>query len=416
MGKKRNKDQNIIVGLDIGTTKICAVVAEEDKDGKQRVIGIGTSPSNGLRKGIVVNIESTVESITRAIEAAEEMSSIEICSVFAGIAGSHIKSFNSSGVIPIAHDDGEINKEDMHRAIEAAKAISIPLDREVIHVIPQEYTVDGQEGIKDPLGMYGVKLEANVHVVTAAVTSAQNVIKCITTAGFEVEDIVLEPLASSIATLTKDEKESGVILIDIGGGTTDFVVFTEGVIRYADVLGVGGINVTNDISVGLKIPIAKAEETKKRFGCAFLPSVDDSEEFMVPGVVGRKSDSMRRRDLAEIVQMRMEEIFVILKKEIKKSGYSDKIGAGIVLTGGASLLSGSIELAQNVFNVPVRIGRPKNMTGLVEVLDSPIYATGVGLAQYGFSYRVQNKDMDFRGRNIFSKVFRRMKDWYSEYF
>lgn len=408
--------KNIVVGLDVGTTKICAAVAEMDRDRRIRIIGIGTSPSHGLRKGVVVNVESTIESIGRAIDEAEEMSGVEIHSVFAGIAGGHIKSMNSRGVVSISREANEISQADIDRAVNAAKAISIPMDREVIHTIPQGYVVDGQDGIKDPRGMSGTRLEVEVHIITGAITSAQNIINSINRAGFEVEDIVLEPLASSIATLTQEEKDSGVILIDIGGGTSDFVVFTDGAIRHTDILAVGGDHVTNDISIGLKIPIGKAEEIKKKFGCALTELVKESEEFVLPGIVGRAASSMRRRDLAEIIQARMEEVFVLIKREVEKTGYLNLIGSGVVLTGGASLLPGTLDMASKIFQLPTRLGKPRDVSGLVEVLDSPIFATGVGLAQYGFRYRDEGGDHQLQGRNLFNKIFGRMKKMVGDYF
>lgn len=400
----------------MGTTKICAAVAEMDRDKRIRIIGIGTSPSHGLRKGVVVNVESTVESIGRAIDEAEEMSGVEIHSVFAGIAGGHIKSLNSRGVVSISREANEITQQDIDRAVNAAKAISIPMDREVIHTIPQGYVVDGQDGIRDPRGMSGTRLEVEVHIITGAITSAQNIINCINRAGFEVEDIVLEPLASAIATLTQEEKDSGVILVDIGGGTSDFVVFTGGAIRHTDILAVGGDHVTNDVSIGIKVPIGKAEEIKKKFGCALASMVKETEEFVVPGIVGRAASSMRRRDLADIIQARMEEVFNLVRREIEKTGYLSLIGSGVVLTGGASLLPGTLDMAGQIFQLPTRLGKPRDVSGLVEVLDSPIFATGVGLTQYGFRYRDEGSDHQLRGRNVFNKIVGRMKNWVGDYF
>ena len=408
--------KNIVVGLDVGTTKICAAVAEIDRDNRIRIIGIGSSPSHGLRKGVVVNVESTVDSIGRAIDEAEEMSGVEIHSVFAGIAGGHIQSLNSRGVIAIARDSNEITQEDIDRAVNAAKAISIPMDREVIHTIPQGFVVDGQNGIKDPRGMSGARLEVDVHIITGAITSAQNIVNCVNRSGFEVEDIVLEPLASSIATLTQEEKDSGVILMDIGGGTTDFVVFTDGAIRHTDILSVGGDHVTNDISIGLKIPLGKAEAIKKKFGSTLSKNIKDSEEFAVPGVVGRSASNMRRKDLAEIIEMRMEEVFSLVYREIEKTGLLDLIGSGVVLTGGASLMPGSLELASHMFKLPARLGKPRDVSGLVEVLDSPIFATGVGLTQYGFRYRELGGSAQLKGRRVFTQIVDRMKNWVGDYF
>lgn len=410
------RDGDIIVGLDIGTTKICAIVAESDKQGHQRVIGIGSTPSKGLRKGVVVDLESTVESIGKAIEAAEEMTNIEIESVFSGIAGGHIKGFNSRGVIPVSGEGGEISDDDIKRVIDSAKAISIPMDREVIHVIPQDFIVDGHDGVKDPKGMTGVRLEAEVHIVTGAIASAQNIIKSINRAGIEVEDIVLEPLASSMATLTDDDKKGGVVLIDVGGGTTDVVVYVNGAIRHTDVFSVGGDHITNDIAIALKIPISKAEDIKKKYGCATTSMVKPNEEFIVPGIVGRGANGMPRKILAEIIQMRIEELFSLVKEEIKKTGLSEYIGSGVVITGGTALLAGIAETAKHIFDVPVRIGKPREVAGLMEILDSPIYSTGVGLVLYGARHRNENEIGRFKGRNIFGKITQRMRDWVEEYF
>lgn len=407
-----------VVGLDVGTTKICAVVAQKESDDNDipRVIGVGITPSYGLRKGVVVNLESTTDSIEKAIELAEDMAHVEIQSVFAGIAGGHIKSFNSRGTVPITHKDNEITNDDVNRAISMAKAISIPIDREVIHTIPQEFIVDGQGSIKDPRGMSGVRLEAEVHIVTGAITSAQNIVKCINRGGFEVEDIVLQPLASSMATLTQEEKDSGVILIDIGGGTTDVVLYLDGSVRHTYVLSLGGDHLTNDVAIGLKVPIGKAEEIKKRFGCARTEMVDEDEEFMLPGVIGRAAARMKKRQLVEFIELRMEEIFDLVKQDIERTGLGEFVSSGIVLTGGTSLLKGSIEMAEDIFGIPVRLGTPRGVTGLVEVLDSPIYSTGVGLAQYGLKYRERGNPSRFRGRNIFTKVIQRMTEWVGEYF
>lgn len=408
--------RDIVVGLDIGTTKVCAIVAQKKSDEDMKVIGIGVSPSNGLKKGVVVNIENTIDSIIKAVEEAENMSSVEITSVYAGIAGSHIKCISNRGMIPISSEDKEITEEDIAMALNSAEAIKIPPDREVIHAIPQDFTVDGADGIKDPKGMHGVRMEAKVNIITGAVTAAQNLCKCIEKAELDINDLILEPLASSMAVLTEEEKDSGVVLVDIGGGTTDVMIFTEGIIRHTGVIGVGGDNVTQDISVGLKLPMVKAEETKKKFGCAVTSLVDRHDEFTVPGIIGRKSDKMRRQYLAEIIQFRMEEIFMMVDQQIKKSGYGGNVGAGIVLTGGASLIQGCSDLAQNIFNVPVRIGRLREVGGVVEVMDSPMYATAVGLAKYGFEYKDKYEDMELKGGNPVSRLFYRIKRWYSEYF
>ncbi len=410
------REPEVVVGLDVGTTKICAVVAEANEQDEIRVIGIGTTPSKGLRKGVVVDIESTVESVGKAVEEAEQMANVEIHSVFSGISGGHISGMNSRGVVPVLGKNGEITDDDVQRSIESAKAVSIPMDREVIHTIPQQFIVDGQDGVKDPRGMSGVRLETEVHIVTGAITSAQNIIKSINRAGLEVEDIVLEPLASSLAVLTEEEKAQGVVLIDIGGGTTDVVCFVDGAIHHTDVFSIGGDHLTNDIAIGLRIPISKAEEIKKKFGCAMVSIVKDNEEFVVPGIVGRAANSMPRTILAELIEMRMEELFTLIKDQIKRNGVTEFIGSGIVITGGTALLVGLTEMARKVFDVPVRLGRPTNVSGLVDVLDSPIYATGVGLVQYGFKHRKESGGGRFRGRNIFEKITQRMREWVGEVF
>jgi len=409
-------NKNFVVGLDVGTTKICAVVTERTSKGIPKVVGVGITPSYGLRKGVVINLESTTDSVEKAIAIAEEMAHVEVQSVIAGIAGGHIKSFNSRGEIPITHKDNEITNEDVERVIGMAKAVSVPMDREIIHTIPQEFIIDGQGGVKNPRGMSGVRLEAEVHIVTGAVTSAQNIIKAIRHAGFEVGDIVLQPLASSIATLTEEEMNSGVILIDIGGGTTDVVLYLDGSVRHTYVLSVGGDHVTNDIAIGLKVPLGKAEEIKKRFGCARLSMVGENEEFVLPGVIGRAANRMSRRQLVEIIELRMEEIFNLVKQDIERTGYAELVSSGVVVTGGTSLLKGTVEMAEDIFDVPVRMGTPRGVAGLIEVLNSPIYSTGVGLAEYGLQHKSNGRLSRFKGRNIFAKIAKRMTEWVEEYF
>ena len=414
--KNKSKPGEIVIGLDVGTTKICAIVAERTQDNQIRIIGLGNGPSTGLRKGCVVNIESTVESIRTVIDEAERATGVEIHSVFTGIAGGHIQSINSHGVAHINREDGEITDEDINRSINAAKAISLPMDRELIHAIPQSFTVDGQGGIKDPRGMSGVRLESEVHIITGAITSAHNIVKCINRAEVEVEDIVLEPLASSIATLTQEEKNNGVIIIDMGGGTTDYLIYVNNAIKHSNVLAVGGDHVTNDIAIGLKVPNSKAEEIKKKFGYAKMEMINKNEEFVLPGVLNRPSKSIPSAKLAEIIELRMEEIFTLINTDIESSGLGTFIGSGIVLTGGASLMKGTLELAEQIFCLPTRIGIPQHVEGLVDVIESPIYATGVGLIKYGFQYREEGGEVYFRGRNVFSKTLQRMKKWLGEYF
>ncbi|MBP1752444.1 MAG: ftsA [Geobacteraceae bacterium] len=409
-----NRRENLIVGLDIGTTKICAIVGNVTEDGVD-IVGIGTSPSRGLRKGVVINIETTVASIKKAVEEAELMAGCEIKSVYAGIAGGHIKGFNSQGVIAIKNR--EVTSDDVRRVIDAAKAIAIPMDREVIHILPQEFIIDDQDGIREPLGMSGVRLEAKVHIVTGAVASAQNIIKSCNRAGLDVADIVLEQLASSEAVISPEEKEIGVALIDIGGGTTDIAIFVDGAIKHTSVLSLGGNHLTNDIAVGLRTPMAEAEKIKKKYGCCFSSIVGKDETIEVPSVGGRKPRVLSRQLLAEILEPRMEEIFTLVNREIVKSGYEDRIASGVVLTGGTSILEGTPELAEQIFNLPVRRGLPQNIGGLVDVVNSPIHATGVGLVVYG------SKNLGIRefptvqtDDNVFRRVTRRMREWFGEFF
>jgi cell division protein FtsA len=409
-----NRRENLIVGLDIGTTKICAIVGNVTEDGVD-IVGIGTSPSRGLRKGVVINIETTVASIKKAVEEAELMAGCEIKSVYAGIAGGHIKGFNSQGVIAIKNR--EVSSDDIRRVIDAAKAIAIPMDREVIHILPQEFIIDDQDGIREPLGMSGVRLEAKVHIVTGAVASAQNIIKSCNRGGLDVADIVLEQLASSEAVISPEEREIGVALIDIGGGTTDIAIFVDGAIKHTAVLSLGGNHLTNDIAVGLRTPMAEAEKIKQKYGCCFSSLVGKDETIEVPSVGGRKPRILSRQLLAEILEPRMEEIFALVNREIVKSGFEDRIASGVVLTGGTSILEGSPELAEQVFNLPVRRGLPQNIGGLVDVVSSPAYATGVGLVVYGSKNlgirefpTVQSDD------NAFRRVVRRMKEWFGEFF
>ena len=410
------KDSGLVVGLDVGTTKICAVVGQIDDDGAIDIIGIGVHPSKGLRKGVVVNIDSTVESIQKAVHEAELMSGVQIDSAFVGIAGGHIKGFNSRGVIAISGKGREVTQADADRVIDAAKAVALPVDREVIHVLPQEFIIDDQGGIKEPLGMSGVRLEAEVHIVTAAVTSAQNIIKCVNRAEIEVSDIVLEQLASAEATLLPDEKELGVVLLDIGGGTTGMAIFLRGSIWHSSVISLGGEHITNDIAIGLRTPSHEAEEIKKKYGCAMTSLVKGDETIEVPSVGGRKARVLSRQLLCEIVQPRVEEIFSLVNREIQKTGYEDAIAAGIVVTGGTSKMEGIAELAEQIFDLPVRMGVPKGVGGLVDVISSPQYATGVGLVLYGAAHRTQRRFRKASDRVIFNKVFSRMKEWFDSYF
>ncbi|NJC89254.1 MAG: cell division protein FtsA [Desulfuromonas sp.] len=406
------KGENLIVGLDIGTTKICAIVGTMTEAGLD-IVGIGTSPSRGMRKGVVINIEGTVTAIRKAIQEAELMAGCEINSVFAGIAGGHINGINSQGVIAIK--SREVTAEDVRRVIDAAKAIAIPMDREVIHILPQEFIVDDQDGIKEPLGMNGVRLEVRVHIVTGAVASAQNIIKSCNKAGVAVGDIVLEQLASAEAVLTQDEKELGVALVDIGGGTTDIAIFVDGAIKHTSVLSLGGNHLTNDIAVGLRTPSQEAERIKQKWGCCLTSMVGKDETIEVPSVGGREPRVLSRQLLAEILEPRVEEIFTLVNRELIKSGFENRISSGLVLTGGSAILSGMPELAEQIFNLPVRRGVPQGIGGLADVVNSPVYATGVGLVKYG-SRNLQSSNFAIGQENIFDKVVRRMKEWFGEFF
>lgn len=408
------KRDNLIVGLDIGTTKICAIVGNVTEDGVE-IVGIGTSPSNGLRKGVVINIESTVASIKKSIEEAELMAGCEIKSVYAGIAGGHIKGINSDGVIAIKNR--EVNQDDVRRVIDAAKAINIPMDREVIHILPQEFIIDEQDGIREPLGMSGVRLEAKVHIVTGAVTSAQNIVKSCNRAGLDVADIVLEQLASAEAVLSPDEKELGVCLVDIGGGTTDIAIFADGAIKYTSVISLGGNHLTNDIAVGLRTPMAEAEKIKRNHGCCLAALVGKDEKIEVPSVGGRKPRELSRNVLCEILGPRVEELFTLVNREVVKSGLEDAIASGVVITGGSSILEGMPELAEQIFNLPVRRGLPQKIGGLVDVVNSPAYSTGVGLIIYG-SRNIGPREFPTTKSedSVFSTTTRRMKSWFREFF
>jgi cell division protein FtsA len=403
----------LIVGLDIGTTKICAIVAEVSQTGELEVVGIGTHPSRGLRKGVVINIESTVSSIKHAIREAELMAGCEVSHVYAGIAGGHIKGFNSHGIVAVK--EREVTQADIHRVIDAARAVAIPLDREVIHILPQEYVIDHQDGIREPMGMSGVRLEAKVHIVTGAVTSAQNIIKCAQRCGLSVADIVLEQLASSEAVLSADERDLGVALIDIGGGTTDLAIWSDGSIVHTSVLPIGGDHLTGDIAVGLRTPTDEAERIKQRHGCAMGALVGQDETIEVPSVGGRRPRVVSRHLLTEIIEPRVEEMFTLLHQEIQRTGFEDLLASGVVITGGSVLLQGMVEMAEDILGLPVRLGVPQNVGGLVDVVKSPMYATGVGLVMYGRA-NAQRSLIRVREENIYSKVKGRMSRWLGEIF
>ncbi|UCE17542.1 MAG: cell division protein FtsA [Gemmatimonadota bacterium] len=410
-------ENSVIVGLDIGTTKIGVIVAEIGADGEVRIVGVGTSPSEGLRRGVVVNVEKTVQSIKTAVARAERSSGKKISSVYAGIAGDHIRSINSRGVIAVSRGDHEITPGDVRRVIDAAKAVAIPMDREIIHVLPQGYVVDDQSGIKDPVGMAGVRLEAEVHIVTGAVTSAQNIYNSIRKAGLEVKDLVLQPLASSYAVLSQDEMELGVGLLDIGGGTTDIALFFEGSIRHTAVIGFGGRNVTNDIAIGLRTPVDKAEEIKIEKGCALQTMMDKDEVMEVESTGGRPSRQISRSVLCSVIEPRVEEIFSLARREIKKSDYAGLLTTGIVITGGSSLIEGSVELAEQVFDLPVKLGVPQEIGETMDEVKSPVFSTGIGLIHYAQKHRTgDNGFWDISESNPFEKILERMKGWFRDFF
>ena len=404
--------EELIVGLDIGTSKICAVVGEVRPDGMVDIIGMGSHPSIGLRKGMVINIENTVNSIKEAIEEAETMAGCEISSVYCGIAGGHIKGFNSHGVIALKNR--EVGTRDIERVIDAARAVAIPMDREVIHTLPQEFIVDDQGGISDPSGMSGVRLEVKIHIVTGAVTSAQNIIKCANRAGLDVYDIVLESLASSEAILIDEEKNLGVALVDFGGGTTDLAIFSENSIKHTSVLTLGGDNLTNDIAIGVRTPFKEAEKIKIKYGCGLTSLIGKDETIKVPSVGGREPRTVNRQLLGEILEPRVEEIFSLIHHEMVRSGYDDLVTSGVVVTGGSALLPGVPEIVEQVFNMPARIGYPSNIGGLKEIVNSPMYATAVGLVLYGAREQQRSKKFRIRDTNIFNRIVSRMKRWFIE--
>lgn len=402
-------DKGLIVGLDIGTTKVAALVGEVAQDGKLEIIGVGSHPSRGLKRGVVVNIEATVQSIQRAIEEAELMAGCQIHTAYTGIAGSHIRSINSRGIVAIR--DNEVGGADIERVIDAAKAVAIPADQKILHILPQEFVIDNQEGIREPIGMSGVRLEAEVHIVTGAVSAAQNIIKCVQRCGLEVEDIILEQLASSHSVLTDDEKELGICMIDIGGGTTDVAIFTEGAIRHTAVIPIAGDQVTNDIAVALRTPTHNAEEIKVKHACALMHIANGDDSIEVPSVARRPSRLLSKKALAAVVGARYEELFALVHAELRRSGFIDLVTSGIVLTGGAAMVDGVLELAESVFQMPVRIGLPQHVRGLKDVLQNPIYSTGVGLLLYGLQQRYDGKPEIVLGNSV-KGLWSRMKNWF----
>lgn len=407
MSKKSEK--NLIVALDIGTSKVVAIVGEVNAENGIEIIGIGSHPSRGLKKGVVVNIESTVQSIQRAVEEAELMAGCQIHSVHAGIAGSHIKSLNSHGIVAIR--DKEVTHGDVERVIDAARAVAIPADQKILHVLPQEFIIDNQEGIREPVGMSGVRLEAKVHLVTGAVSAAQNIIKCVRRCGLEVDDIILEQLASSYAVLSEDEKELGVCLVDIGGGTTDIAVFSEGAIRHTAVIPIAGDQVTNDIAVAMRTPSQYAEDIKIKYACALTQLANADESIEVPSVGDRPARRLARQTLAEVVEPRYEELFTLVQAELRRSGFEDICAAGVVLTGGTAKMEGAVELAEEIFHMPVRLGMPQGVAGLADVVRNPIYATGVGLLLFGQHNRGGGlREISAQGN--LKSVVQRMKSWF----
>ncbi len=405
---------NMIVALDIGTSKVVALVAEVAVDGRIEVIGIGSHPSRGLKRGVVVNIESTVHSIQRAVEEAELMSGCKIHSVTAGIAGSHISSMNSHGIVAIR--DREVIDYDLDRVIDAARAVAIPADQKILHILPQEYVIDNQEGIKEPLGMSGVRLEAKVHLVTGAVNAAQNIEKCIRRCGLEVDNVVLEQLASSYSVLTEDEKELGVCMVDIGGGTTDIAVFTGGSIRHTAVIPIAGDQVTNDIAMALRTPTQNAEEIKIKYACALAQLASADDIIKVPSVGDRPPRDLSCQALAEVVEPRYDELFTLVQAELRRSGFEDLVAAGIVLTGGTSKMEGAVELAEEIFHMPVRLAKPVGVNGLSDIIGNSIYATGVGLLLYAEKHYQQQQQLPPEVQTLRPGMIDRMKSWFQNNF
>ena len=405
----RRNDKNLLVGLDIGTSKIAALVGELKDDDQIEIIGVGTSPSRGLKRGVVVDIESTVASIQRAVEEAELMAGCEIHSVHAGIAGSHIRSLNSHGTTPIK--DREVSQADVDRVLDSARAVAIPADQQLLHILPQEYIIDDQEGIREPIGMCGVRLEARVHMVTGAVSAAQNILKCIRRCGLEVDDLVLEQLSASYSVLGEDEKELGVCLVDIGGGTTDMAVFTDGAIRHTAVIPIAGDQVTNDIAVALRTPTQHAEQIKILHACALTQLAGGGETIEVPSIGDRPPRRLSRQTLAEVVEPRYEELLTLLRNELRRSGFEDLVAGGVVLTGGSAKMKGLIELAEEVFHMPVRLGTPQYVIGMDEVMRNPVYATGVGLLIYARQNRFAKRP-ELRTAGGVKGAMSRMRSWF----
>ncbi|MBZ0094503.1 MAG: cell division protein FtsA [Sulfuricella sp.] len=406
---KAKEQKNLIVGLDIGTSKIVAIVAEILPEGRLEIIGMGQAPSRGLKKGVVVNIESTVNAIQRALEEAELMADCKIREVYTGIAGSHIRSINSHGMVAIK--DKEVGQSDVDRVIETARAVIIPTDQQVLHILTQEFIIDGQEDVREPLGMSGVKLEVKVHIVTGAISAAQNIIKCVRRCGLEVRDLILQPLASSMAVLSEDEKDLGVCLVDIGGGTTDIAVFTGGAIRHTSVIPIAGDQITNDVAMALRTPTADAEDLKVKYGCALRQLADAKQMIEVLGVGDRPARQLSRQTLAEVIEPRVEELYSLVQAELRRSGFEELLSSGIVITGGSSAMEGMAELGEEVFHMPVRLGMPQYVGGLAEVVRNPRFATGVGLLLVGMEQHQRHHLATLQNGSM-TQIFNRMKSWF----
>ena len=406
---KVREDKNLIVGLDIGTSQIVTIVAELLPEGTLKVIGLGQHPSRGLKKGVVINIDSTMQAIQRSIEEAELMADCKIKTVFTGIAGSHIKSLNSHGMVKIK--DAEVTQMDVDRVVETARAVALPADQQILHILTQEFIIDGQDDVREPLGMSGMKLEVKVHIVTGAVAAAQNIVKCIKRCGLEVSDLILQPLASSIAVLTEDEKELGVCLVDIGGGTTDIAVFKNGAIRHTAVIAIAGDQITNDVAVAFRTPTQSAEDIKIKYGCALRQLADAREAVEVPGVDGREARQLSIQTLAEVIEPRVVELYELVLQELRRSGMEEMIASGIVITGGSAMMRGMLELGEEIFHMPVRMGMPRYVGGLSEVVSNPRYATGVGLILMGKQQLERHLTVQMETSSV-GRVFDKMKSWF----
>jgi cell division protein FtsA len=409
MGKARD-NKKLLVGLDVGTSKIAAIVAEVRPEGDFEIIGMGSHPSRGLKKGVVVNIETTVNAIQRALEEAELMADCKIREVYTGIAGSHVRSFNSQGMVAVK--DKEVALADIDRVVDTARAVQIPNDQQILHVLNQEFIIDGQEDVREPLGMSGVRLEVKVHIVTGAVSAAQNIVKCVRRCGLEVRDLILQPLASAMAVVSDDEKDLGVALVDIGGGTTDLVVYTHGAIRHTAVIPIAGDQITNDIAMALRTPTKDAEEVKERSGCALSQLADPQDMVEVPGLGDRDPRQLSRKTLAEVIEPRVEELYSLVQTELRRSGYEELLSSGVVITGGASVMRGMVELGEEIFHMPVRVGRPTHNGALAEAVCHPRHSTGVGLLLAGMQ-QLRNREAARMNAGSFQQVLERMKSWFT---